>query len=152
MGHDKLKTVQNTCFSITHGLGSFSRKVSFLSILDPDDPFGHPPVSVSACSLLKPTGPRYGGVGVRLGNSEGWKPLIVLKQLFAFSFSSSFLSVFVFCGVCLRVITKHDGRLGQRGMGGRAENGSGHERAGGGDRALEDGAAADQHQAEREPG
>ena len=46
MGYHNLKTVQNTCFSITHGLGSFLRKVIFLPLLDPDDPFGHPPVSV----------------------------------------------------------------------------------------------------------
>ena len=29
MGHHKLKIVQNTCFSITHGLGSFLRKSVF---------------------------------------------------------------------------------------------------------------------------
>ena len=46
MGHHKLKTIQNTCFSITRGLGSFLRKVSFLPLLDPVDPFGHPPISV----------------------------------------------------------------------------------------------------------
>ena len=40
MGHHMLKTVQNTCFSTTHGLGSFLRKVSFLPLLDPDDPLG----------------------------------------------------------------------------------------------------------------
>ena len=27
-----------------------------------------------ACSLPRPSGPRYWGLGVRLGNSEGWKP------------------------------------------------------------------------------
>ena len=42
MGHHKLKKSKNTCFSITHGLGSFLRKVSFLPVLDPNDP----PVSV----------------------------------------------------------------------------------------------------------
>ena len=46
MGHHKLKIVQNTCFSITHGLGSFLQKVSFLPLLDLVDPFGHPPISV----------------------------------------------------------------------------------------------------------
>ena len=46
------------CFSITHGLGSFLRKVIFLPLLDPIDSFG----------------PWYGGLGVHLGNSEGWKP------------------------------------------------------------------------------
>ena len=34
------KQSKDTCFSITHGLGSFLRKVSFLPLLDPDDPFG----------------------------------------------------------------------------------------------------------------
>ena len=28
----------------------------------------------SACSLPQPSEPRYWGLGVRLGNSEGWKP------------------------------------------------------------------------------
>ena len=40
------KQSKDTCFSITHGLGSFLRKVIFLPLLDPVDPFGHPPVSV----------------------------------------------------------------------------------------------------------
>ena len=44
MGHHKLKTVQNTCFSVAHGLGSFLRKVIFLPLLDPVDPFGHAPI------------------------------------------------------------------------------------------------------------
>ena len=29
---------------------------------------------LAACSLPQPSGPRYWGLGVRLGNSEGWKP------------------------------------------------------------------------------
>ena len=44
MGHHKLKMVQKHLFSVAHGLGSFLRKVIFLPLLDPNDPFGHPPV------------------------------------------------------------------------------------------------------------
>ena len=51
MGHWKLKTVQNPCFSVAHGLGSFLRKVTFLPLLDPVDPFGHPPVCRSLVGL-----------------------------------------------------------------------------------------------------
>ena len=50
------------------------RKVIFLPLLDPVDPFGHPPVWAWACSLPQPSGPRYWGVGARLGKSEGSKP------------------------------------------------------------------------------
>ena len=39
-----LKRSKNTCFSVTHGVGSFLRKVILLPLLDPVDPFGHPPV------------------------------------------------------------------------------------------------------------
>ena len=61
MGHHKPKTVQKHLFI-------------FLPLLDPVDPFGHPPVWAWACSLPQPSGPRYWGLGVHLGNSEGWKP------------------------------------------------------------------------------
>ena len=46
MGHHKLKTVQKhfNCFSVAHGLGSFLSKFIFLPLVDPVDPFGHPPV------------------------------------------------------------------------------------------------------------
>ena len=68
------KQSKNTCFSVPHGLGSFLRKVIFLPLSDPVDPFGYPPVWAGACSLPQPSGPSYWGLGVRLGNSEGWKP------------------------------------------------------------------------------
>ena len=61
----------------------------------------------------------------------------MLKQLFAFSFSGIFLSVFVFCVGCLRVSANQDGRRGQWGISGRTENGSCHARVGAGDRAQE---------------
>ena len=44
MGYHKLQTVQKHLFCVTHGLGSFLRKVIFLPLLGPVDPFGHPPV------------------------------------------------------------------------------------------------------------
>ena len=44
MGYHKLKTVQNTCFSVAHGPGSFLIKVIFLPPLHLVNPFGHPPV------------------------------------------------------------------------------------------------------------
>ena len=68
------KQPKNTCFSMTHGRGSLLRKVIFPPLLDPVDPFGHPPVWAWACSWLQPSGPGYGGLGVHSGNSEGWKP------------------------------------------------------------------------------
>ena len=68
------KWSKTTCFSVAHGLGSFLRKVIFLPLLDPVDPFGHPPVWASACSLPQPSGPRHWGLGVLSSNSEGWKP------------------------------------------------------------------------------
>ena len=38
------KRSKNTCFRVAHGLGSFLRKVIFLPLLGPVDPFGQPPV------------------------------------------------------------------------------------------------------------
>ena len=70
----KTKTGSTSSVTVAHGLGSFLRKVIFLPLLDPVDPFGHPPVWASACSLPQPSGPRHWGLGVPLGNSEGWKP------------------------------------------------------------------------------
>ena len=36
------KRSKNTCFGAAHGLGSFLRKVIFLPLMDPGDPFGQP--------------------------------------------------------------------------------------------------------------
>ena len=45
MGHHHLKTVQKHLFLASHMVyDHFLRKVSFLPLLDPVDPFGHPPV------------------------------------------------------------------------------------------------------------
>ena len=41
---------------------SFLTKVIFF--FAPGDPFWHPPLWATSCSLPQPTGPRYGGLGV----------------------------------------------------------------------------------------
>ena len=38
------KRSKNTCFSVAPDLGSFLRKVIFVPLLDPVNPFGHPPI------------------------------------------------------------------------------------------------------------
>ena len=63
---------KNTCFGIPCGPGSFLKKVIVLHPVDLVDPFWHPPLWTTCCTLPQATGPRYGGRGV--GNFEGWKP------------------------------------------------------------------------------
>ena len=46
MGHHKLKTVQKHLFSHHTWSRIIFEKSHFLPLLDPVDPFGHPPVSV----------------------------------------------------------------------------------------------------------
>ena len=59
------KRAKNTCFGIPCGPRSFLKKVIFfLHPVDVVDPFWHPPLWVTSCSLPQPTGPRYGGLGV----------------------------------------------------------------------------------------
>ena len=58
------KRTRNTCLGIPCGPGSFLKKVIFLHPVDLVDPFWHPPLWVTSYSLLQPTGPRYGGLGV----------------------------------------------------------------------------------------
>ena len=58
------KRAKNTCFGIPCGLGSFVKKVIFSHSVDLVDPFWHPPLWATTCSLPQPTGPRYGGLGV----------------------------------------------------------------------------------------
>ena len=58
------KRAKNTCFGIPCGPGSFLKKVIFVHVLDLVDPFWHPPLWVTSCSLPQPNGPRYGGLGV----------------------------------------------------------------------------------------
>ena len=68
------KRVKNTCFGIPRGPGSFLQKVIFWPLVDPIDPSWHPRVWARACSVQQPSGSRYGVLGVRLRNFEGWKP------------------------------------------------------------------------------
>ena len=46
------------------GPGSFLKKVIFLHPVDLVDPFWHPPLWVTSCSLPQPTRPRYRGLSV----------------------------------------------------------------------------------------
>ena len=74
-GHHELKTRQKHLF--WHSMWSriiFEKSLFFLHPVDLVDAFWHPPLWVTSCSLLQPTGPRYGGLGVGEGNFEGWKP------------------------------------------------------------------------------
>ena len=68
------KCAENISFDIPCGPRSFLKKIIFLHPVDLVDPFGHPPLWATSCSLPQPTGPRYGGLGVGEGNFEGWKP------------------------------------------------------------------------------
>ena len=59
------KRAKNTCFGIPCGPRSFLKTVIFfLHPVDLVDPFWHPPLWATSCSLPQPTGPRYGGLGV----------------------------------------------------------------------------------------
>ena len=58
------KRAKNTCFGIPCGARSFLKKVIFLHPVDLVDPFWHPPLWATSCSLPQPTRPRYGGLGV----------------------------------------------------------------------------------------
>ena len=58
------KHTKNTCSGIPCGPRSFLKKVIFLHPVDLVDPFWHPPLWATSCSLLQPSGPRYGGLGI----------------------------------------------------------------------------------------
>ena len=58
------KHAKNTCLGIPCGTGSFLRKFFSLHPVDLVDPFWHPPLWATSCSLPQPTGPKYGGLGV----------------------------------------------------------------------------------------
>ena len=59
------KRAKNNCLGIPCGPRSFWTKgIFFLHPLDLVDPFWHPPLWATSCSLPQPTGPRYGGLGV----------------------------------------------------------------------------------------
>ena len=53
-----------TCFGIPCGPRSFLKQVIFLHRITLADPFWHPPLWATSCSLPRTTGPKYGGVGV----------------------------------------------------------------------------------------
>ena len=58
-GHHELKTRQKHLF--WHSMWSrimFEKKVTFLHVVDLVDPFWHPPLWATSCSLLDPFGPR----------------------------------------------------------------------------------------------
>ena len=64
-GHHELKTRQKHLF--WHSMWSkiiFEKGVFFLHPVDLVDPFWHPPLWATPCSLPQPNGPRYGGLGV----------------------------------------------------------------------------------------
>ena len=69
MGHQS----KNTCFGIAHGLGSFWRKVIFLPLLDPVDPFGHHlfGLEFAACRSLVDVGTEVWAI-MRGGNHKKW--------------------------------------------------------------------------------
>ena len=46
------KRAKNTCFGIPCGVGSFVKRFFFLHPVDLVDPFWHPPLGASSCSLL----------------------------------------------------------------------------------------------------
>ena len=58
------KRAKTTCLGIPCGPRSFLKKVIFSHPVDLVDPFLHPPLWATSCSLPQPTGPRYGGPGV----------------------------------------------------------------------------------------
>ena len=69
------KRANNTCFGIPCGPGScLKKKVIFLHVVDLVDPFWHPPLWATTCSLPQPFGPMLWHLGVRYGTFEGWKP------------------------------------------------------------------------------
>ena len=60
----KLKTCQKHLFWHFRWSRMIFEKVIFLHTVDLVDPFWHPPLWATSCSLPQPTGPRYGGLGV----------------------------------------------------------------------------------------
>ena len=64
-GHHDLKLCQKHLF--WHSMWSrvtFEKKSFFFQPVDLVDPFWHPPLWATSCSLPQPNGPRYGGLGV----------------------------------------------------------------------------------------
>ena len=68
------KQSKNTCFSITHGLGSFLRKVIFLPYWTLLTHLGTHLFGLELAACRSLVGLGTGVLGVHLGNSEAWKP------------------------------------------------------------------------------
>ena len=68
------KRAKNTCLSIPSGLGTTSEKMIFFALVTLVDPPLAPTVRGPGCPPAAPSDHRYGGLGVSLGDSEGWKP------------------------------------------------------------------------------
>ena len=64
MGHHELKTRRKHLFWHSMWSKIIFEKVIFLHPVDLVDPSWHPPLWATSCSLPRPTGPRYGGLGV----------------------------------------------------------------------------------------
>ena len=68
------KRPKNTCLSISSGLGTTLKKIIFFAPGTLVDPLLAPAVRGPGCPPAPPSDHWYGGLGVRLGDSEGWKP------------------------------------------------------------------------------
>ena len=64
-GHHGLKTRQKHLFWYPMwSRNIFEKESFFLHLVDFVDPFSHPPLWPTCCSLPRPTRPRYGGLGI----------------------------------------------------------------------------------------
>ena len=68
------KRPKSTCLSILSGLGTTLEKIIFSAPRTPVDPPLAPAVRGPGCPRAATSDHRYGCLGVRLGDSKGWKP------------------------------------------------------------------------------
>ena len=68
------KRPKNTCLGIPCGLGTTLKKIIFFASGTLVGPPLAPTVRGPSCPLAVPSEHSYGGLGVRLGDSKGWKP------------------------------------------------------------------------------
>ena len=68
------KLAKNTCLSIPSGLGTSLEKIFFFAPGTLVDPPLAPTARWPGCPSAPPSDHWYGGLGVSLGDSEGWKP------------------------------------------------------------------------------
>ena len=64
MCHYEIKRRQKRVFWHSMWSKIIVEKIIFLHPVDLVDPFWHPPLWATSCSLPQPTWPRYGGLGV----------------------------------------------------------------------------------------